>query len=153
MVMAKTGFIRIVYLYLFALLGLVFTSIGSIRFLDMGLRAFVFKNADAMERYQPPPMPTMIGRRPGDIDSLANKAELTAEEKQLLRDAIEQYRIWQEQQQRVDPVSARRQRDASSSLAMILVGLPLYLYHWRVIKRESAERRRLAEQRRSASSV
>jgi hypothetical protein len=28
---------------------------------------------------------------------------------------------------------------------MILVGLPLYLFHWRIIKRESQERRRARE--------
>jgi hypothetical protein len=29
-----------------------------------------------------------------------------------------------------------RQREISGSLAMILVGLPLYLYHWRMIQKE-----------------
>lgn len=149
--MARTGFIRIVYLYLFALLGLIFTSIGGIRFLDMGLRATVFRQADAMERYPQPPLP-MIARRPGEIDSLASRAQLTPQERQLLRDAIDEYRRWDEQRSRVDPVTARRQRDASSSLAMILVGFPLYLYHWRTIKRESAARREAA-QRRAAEAL
>lgn len=145
--MARTGFIRVLYLYVFALLGLIFMSIGGIRFLDMGLRATIFRQADAMERYPQPPLPA-IARRPGEIDALADRAELTPQEKQLLRDAIDEYRRWEEQRSRVDPVSARRQRDASSSLAMILVGFPLYLYHWRTIKREAAERRRVAEERK-----
>ena len=38
--------IRTIYLYLFALLGLVLLTIGSIRFVDMALRAFVFTKAD-----------------------------------------------------------------------------------------------------------
>ncbi len=142
--MARSGFVRILYLYLFALLGLVFTAIGAIRFLDMGLKATIFKQADAFDRYEPPPVPALV-RRPGEIDSLVGRAQLTAEERALLRESIEEYRRWQERRSRVDPVVARRQREASSSLAMILVGLPLYLFHWRIIKRESQERRRARE--------
>lgn len=142
--MKSTGIIRTIYLYLFSLLGLVFVAIGSIRLIDMGLRAFVFREADALERYEMPPQPA-VGRV-GPIDTLAARAELTAEEKQALRQSIEEYRRWEERQRSVDPVRARRQRDASSSLAMILVGLPLYFYHWRIIRREAAERRKRREQ-------
>ena len=34
--------IRTIYLYLFALLGLALLTIGGVRFVDMGLKAFVF---------------------------------------------------------------------------------------------------------------
>jgi hypothetical protein len=142
--MARSGFVRILYLYLFALLGLVFTAIGAIRFLDMGLKATIFKQADALERFEPPPVPGFV-RRFGESDSVAGRAQLTAEERALLRESIEEYKRWQERRSRVDPVVARRQREASSSLAMILVGLPLYLFQWRIIKRESQERRRARE--------
>lgn len=148
--MARSAWVRTLYLYLFALLGLVFTAIGGIRLLDMALRATIFRSADALERYEMPPLPT-IGRRPGDFDVIASKAELTPEEKQLLRDGIEEYKRWKERRDRIDPVTARRQREASSSLAMILVGLPLYLYHWRTIRREAEARRRLAAERMNAT--
>lgn len=142
--MKATGIVRTIYLYLFALLGLIFIAVGSIRLLDMALRTFIFREADAMERFEPPPVP-MLGRLER-IDDIGERAELSEEEKQVLRRSIEDYRRWEERQQRIDPVRARRQREASSSLAMILVGLPLYLYHWRIVRREAAERRRRREE-------
>lgn len=36
--------------------------------------------------------------------------------------------------------SRQRQRDFSSSLAMMVVGLPLYIYHWKTIQSESKKR-------------
>lgn len=35
--------------------------------------------------------------------------------------------------------SAQRQRDAAKALAMIIIGLPLYLYHWLLIGKDSKE--------------
>ena len=150
--MARSGWVRTIYLYLFALLGLVFIAIGAIRFLDLGLRTFVFRQADAMERWEQPPFPALT-RRPGELDTLADRAQLTAEEKRVLREAIAEYQRWEQRRSRINPVTARRQRDASSSLALILVGLPLYLYHWRTIKREAEERRQLAVARKAATTL
>lgn len=31
----------------------------------------------------------------------------------------------------------QRQREFSSSFAMLVIGLPLYLYHWKLIKKEN----------------
>lgn len=149
--MRATGIIRTIYLYLFSLLGLIFIAIGSIRLLDMALRTFVFREADALERYEAPPMPT-LGRLER-VDEVAARADLTEEDKEALRRSIQEYRRWEERRAQVDPVRARRQRDASSSLAMILVGLPLYLYHWRIIRREAAERRRRREELAQASAI
>ena len=40
-----------------------------------------------------------------------------------------------------DYVTQSRHRNASESLALILVGIPLYLYHWNIIKKESKEKK------------
>lgn len=131
--------IRTIYLYLFALLGLIFVSIGGIRLLDMGLRTFIFREADAQERLREPPMAMMMRTR---VETAASDSVLSAEERQQVRAMLEEYDRWKERADRVDPVKARRHREAAGSLAMILVGLPLYLYHWRRIRVETAERRR-----------
>jgi len=44
------------------------------------------------------------------------------------------------EKEKIDPVTCRRHKDAFLNLAMILIGLPLYLYHWRIIKRETQDR-------------
>lgn len=35
----------------------------------------------------------------------------------------------------------QRQRELSGSLSMIIVGLPLYLYHWNIIKKENKDKK------------
>jgi hypothetical protein len=35
-------------------------------------------------------------------------------------------------------VTRQRQRDLTSAVSMIVVGLPLYLYHWRTIQKQKA---------------
>ncbi len=54
----KQSLIRTVYLYLFSLVGLGFLIGGTIGFMNMGLRIFVFKQADQEEiiRDKQPPM-------------------------------------------------------------------------------------------------
>ncbi len=134
--MSKYSLIRTIYLYLFALLGLVLLTISGIRFLDMGLKAFIFTQAEQQQKidYARPIMPYSVEK----LQSLESGEQgLTDEEKAQIRQMIQSYQEWQEQREKVDPITARRHRDASSSLAMILIGLPLYLYHWGVIKRET----------------
>ena len=71
------------------------------------------------------------------IEEFQDGEELSKEEKATIKQWLADYKDWQERKSKVDPVTARRHRDASMNLALILVGLPLYLYHWRIIKRET----------------
>lgn len=113
--MRKDSIIRTIYLYIFALLGLALIIIGSVRFLDMGLKIYVFTKADQELRYDyRVPPPKIEGE--GDV---AECPELISND---------------------DYITSRRHRDASINLSLILVGLPLYLYHWGIIKRESKEK-------------
>ena len=45
--------IRLIYLYLFAFVGLFTVVIGSVRMVDLGLKIFVFKDADKYEYVTP----------------------------------------------------------------------------------------------------
>lgn len=130
------GLIRTIYLYLFALVGLALLISGTVRFIDMGLKMFVFTQADLPEtvqqRYYYPTIPFPVEKLEGYQDD----EDLTAEEKETLKSFLKDYKEWQEGEAKIDYLASKRQRDASSNLAMILIGLPLYLYHWRIIKRE-----------------
>lgn len=102
--------VRLIYLYLFSFVGLLVVVIGSVRIVDLGLKVIVFKNADRYDSY-PQVAPVSPEGRP--IDMAAEKA-------------------------RADTESTRqRQRDLSGSLAMIAVGFPLYIYHWKTIQKEN----------------
>ncbi len=125
--------VRTIYLYLFALVGLALLTIGAVRFVDMGLKAFVFTKAEDMQRlYQGPSMPY-----PPGVEKLQEEEGLSEEEKATIKQWLADYEDWKERISEIDPVTAQRHRNASTILAMILVGLPLYLFHWRIIKRET----------------
>lgn len=97
--------LRLLYLYLFSFVGLLIVVIGSIRLVDLGLKATVFKEADKFEYYG--------AKAPGEVMN---------PEEEKARAEREQVR--------------QRQRELTGSVSMIVVGLPLYLYHWRTIQKE-----------------
>jgi len=99
--------IRLLYLYLFSFIGLLICVIGIIRILDLGMKVFVFKDADKYQIY-----PTKLPD---------GNQQLTVEEMQVRQEK---------------DTKRNRQRELSSSLSMILVGIPLYLYHWKTIQND-----------------
>lgn len=133
----KHPFIRTIYLYLFALVGLALVIVGTVRFIDMGLKAFVFTKAEDPEKIQRTyyyyDVPISVPR----IEQYQESGELTEEEITSLKAWLADYEKWQEEEAKIDYLASKRHREASTNLAMILVGLPLYLYHWRIIRRET----------------
>lgn len=100
--------LRLLYLYLFSFVGLLITVFGGIQIVDLTLKTYVFQVND----YPYYPEPIMVE---------GGKPALSPEES-LKRNQLEQ--------------ENQRKRQLSSSLAMIAVGVPLYLYHWKTIKKE-----------------
>lgn len=142
--MKKSGIIRTIYLYAFSLLGLILIIIAGVDFIDMGLKAFVFTQAEEQTRmyeYEPPYAPRKIMDHAEDGKStIDGKLELTEEQMEDVEMWLEDYADWKERQEKFDPIISRRHRDASRNIAMLLVGFPLYLYHWAVIKKEEKEK-------------
>lgn len=102
--------IRLLYLYLFSFVGLLIVVIGSVNMVNLGLKTFVFKDADRYEIY-PVSMPTKI----------EGEQQLSEEEQKVRQDR---------------DLARQRQREFSNAIAMIVVGAPLYLYHWKTIQKE-----------------
>ena len=135
--MEKHSLVRTIYLYLFALVGLALITVGGVRFVDMGLKAFVFTQAEQEKRIRhkyPPMLPIILIE--GYEESEGTTQELTLREKQAIKNWTEDYERWQEEESKINYLTIKRHREASQNLAFILVGLPLYLYHWRIIKKE-----------------
>lgn len=103
--------IRVFYLYLFSFVGLLIVVIGSVRMVDLGLKFFVFKDADRYEYFSTP------------IDEKGAIPDESKLREQAMREQ-----------------SRNRQREFSSAFAMIVVGLPLYFYHWKTIQKENNKR-------------
>ncbi|MCK9187178.1 MAG: hypothetical protein PHS16_01415 [Candidatus Colwellbacteria bacterium] len=137
--MEKNPFIRTIYLYLFTLVGLVLMVIGSAGLVNLGLRTFVFTKADEDDRAtMKAPMPTYA---PISVDEAEKAAEgeaiiLTEDEQAAVQRWLSDYADWQSAEESKDYVAARRSREVSQNLAFIIVGLPLYLYHWGLIKKD-----------------
>lgn len=137
----KHPLVRTIYLYLFTLIGLALIVSGAVRFIDMGLKVFIFTKADDPQKLQ---SYYSYSVAPVAIEKLqayqtSTSTELTAEEKTALKNWLAEYQTYQEQRSKIDYLASQRQSDASNSLAMILVGLPLYFYHWGLIKKETKE--------------
>lgn len=99
------------YLYLFSFVGLLVVVIGSVRLVDLGLKVYVFDNADVYVSYPRPVFP---------------------EGKDIPQES-------EEDMQRVqfEETGRQRKRDAAGALSMLIIGLPLYLYHWKTIQKEN----------------
>jgi hypothetical protein len=100
--------LRLLYLYLFSFVGLLIVVIGSIQLVNLGLKLTIFKDVDYYEIYSAPKMAGEV-QEPIEI---------------------------QQARQRKD-VERQRQREFITAFSMLVVGAPLYLYHWNTIKREN----------------
>ena len=141
----KQLLIRTIYLYLFALLGLVLITIGSVNLINLGLKTFIFTKADQQLNYGlKPSFPVLIrGKETTEedfvsaIEKCQDKCDLSLEQQEQIDNWLTDYQNWQEQENNFDYTSQQRQRQFSLALSLLIVGLPLYLYHWTVIKKET----------------
>lgn len=115
--MIQNSLIRRIYLYSFAFLGLILMVIGAVRLLDLGLKVYVFRQADQYAIYPDYPHKLAGEATPSAVD----------EESRRIR----------EEEARAQNTTSQRQSAASSSIAMIIVGLPLFFYHWRKVNKVS----------------
>lgn len=112
--------IRLLYLYLFSFIGLLIAVIGSVQLVDLAIKVYVFKGADEYGGYSVP----------------ATKVLPDGKEVKITDEEIAEQKRMQEKE-----TTRQRQRQASTALAMILVGAPLYKYHWSMIQKESKEKK------------
>jgi len=139
--------IRTIYLYLFSLVGLALLTIGMVRLVDLGLKILIFKKAEQELYKSPPPVISLVSGGPtsDDIEKIAQSckenSQLSLEERKLLTNWLRDYKEWKEGRLSSEEIkNIKRQRTASLSFSFILIGLPLYLYHWRIIKKETSKK-------------
>ncbi|OQB18731.1 MAG: hypothetical protein BWY14_00813 [Parcubacteria group bacterium ADurb.Bin192] len=118
----KTALIKTVYFYTVSLIALMMIVFSTADLVNLGLKTWIFPKADLNE-YKEPSCAVMIMKDPS------------------LQETEEQYRnrIQQCEQGRMDENEARairKQRDAVRDISFLVVGIPLFLYHWATIRRE-----------------
>jgi hypothetical protein len=115
--MEHKDLIRTIYLYLFSLVGLVIVVIGSVQLIDIGLKAFVFTRAEEVIIYPQWPAEKVSG---GNIETLSPEELATYNQEQ------------KEAQER--QTTNNRARTVSNAIALLIVGTPLFLYHWKKVQ-------------------
>ncbi len=113
--------IKYIYLYLFSLIGLILIIVGLVKIIDLGLKSYVFKKADEIIIY--PYKPIIENQN----ISLEEKEKILKEQEINQLQQIE----FEKKQKEIE-----KSKVASNSLALIIVGLPLFLYHWHLIRKE-----------------
>jgi len=137
--------IRTVYLYLFALAGLMITVIGSTMLVNLALKTWIFTEADSNNYYVERPPSLMFDQDVQTVEALKNcneNCQLTDIQLKQIDAWLTDYQWWLENSKKdqVDYQKRERQQQASTALSMIIIGLPLYLYHWGVIKNDRKKR-------------
>jgi len=110
--------IRRIYLYLFSFVGLIIAVIGCVRMVDLALKISLVGSQKLTY-----PIQTQIGPDGKAISDTRTK-------EQLLEDERRQLEFQKEMDER------QQKQDLTGALAMVIVGAPLYLYHWRLIQKE-----------------
>jgi len=125
---------RTIYLYIATLVGLGLIIAGGVQAFELLLKATILTQADAEEQLwaKQPPMPYALDA----VKDVQQLDTLTADQKALVAQWLKDYESWSKQQEELDVVKARRERQAATALSLLFVGIPLYLYHWLTIRRE-----------------
>jgi hypothetical protein len=125
----KVSIIRFIYLYIITAITFIVFIIGAVTIVDVVLKEFVF---DIEEDY--PAQPQMICER------YLQTSEDGMTENEAYEKCIEkQEELEKEREKRfISRSSARR---ITIGIAQVLVGFPLWLFHWRVIERDRKERK------------
>ena len=114
--MALNLTLRKSFLYIFATVGLVLMIIASVSLINLGLKTWILTKADNYCYNYASPV---------QMDKEGRNVELTQAQKDEQKKQCEEQR------------SSQKQSQAANAIAMLIVGAPLYFYHWMRIKKEN----------------
>lgn len=114
--------LRNVYLYTFSAVGLIICITGAIGLLNVGMKTYVFPVQHYEEYYS------------NCYDSMSWDRDVS----QLEEEYNEQYAEECEEERAIADSDSRK-RDLAIGVSQIIVGTPLWLYHWMVIQRRRKE--------------
>lgn len=111
------AWIKKVYLYLVSLISLVMVIFAATMLINMGLKSWVFKAADNYPVY-----PVTCLQSP---DSSAGTKTQACPDRQQ-----------QDEYQKAANKSTK-ERQAAQSIALLIVALPVFIYHWKLARKEA----------------
>jgi hypothetical protein len=129
-----TKTVRTFYLYVVSLLSLIFLAVGIGNLANTTLKATIFKEAEKRDYNVCYNYPYYIS----SVD-LKNLEGLTVDQNEKIESMIRDYEAWQETNTGEACYRSERENRIVNSLTMILIALPLYIFHWAIIKKEKKE--------------
>ena len=142
----KRNIIRQIYLYAVSIISLFLLVFAAGQLVDLGLKTWVLTKADTAYNqkcddqgnvyYGAPPAPIAV---PGDKPFAPPSPQPTAEEKAAAKAACEQ--------NIVDQRSAAQQNQLVSALSMLIVALPVFIFHFRLVQKERADEKEEVEKK------
>lgn len=130
----KVSIIRYIYLYLLTAISIVIIIVAAIGSLNLVLREYVFdvKDWSEFEDYYECTDDTLFYSYDTKGTKVAKDPTLTTEQMKAQKEECNQKTKEKRRLQHINDLK----RDLVYYLAMLIVGLPLYIYHWGIIKKE-----------------
>ncbi|MBI5037890.1 MAG: hypothetical protein HZC01_04275 [Candidatus Kerfeldbacteria bacterium] len=140
----KGSVIRSLYFYLASLVTLAIV-VGSVIFLiNLGLKVWVFTDANTNANYYGPPPslsldsgtttdPAKVEAGTPTVLACTSDCTLTAIQKESIESWKTSYTSWQDS---VKNVNGRNARDAVAALSFLIVALPFFIIHYRIVQRD-----------------
>ena len=132
---AKT--IRTIYLYTVALISLVFLAVGTGNLINASLKAYVFQEAEKKDYSMCNSYPYFVSSI--DAEAIKNAGQITEDQKTQIDNLIRDYDKWKEENTGSNCIRAERQKRMLDAVTMIIIALPLHLFHWRIARKEKLE--------------
>jgi len=135
-----TKLIRTIYLYVAALISLIFVAVGVGRIANTALKAYVFPEAEKGGFNACNQQPPMYVTETQSVEKLKNSEVATPDQKIQIEELLANYKAWQENNSGDICYKRQRQTNYVDSFTMLLIALPICLIHWRIIKRDKEEK-------------
>lgn len=119
----KSSLIKTIYFYLVSLIALLMVVFSTADLINLGLKTWVFPKTN--QNYYGMPCPSQIYPMP--VEKGTTQATATV-------DYVKQCEVDRKNQEEMTII--QNQRDAIRDISMIVVGIPLFLYHWITIRKD-----------------
>lgn len=131
----KVKLIRTIYLYLAALVSLIFVAVGTGTLLNTALKFYFFPKAEKGGFSRCNSQPPVYSLDKGVVAPVA-----TQDQKIQLDNLLRDYEQWKKDNTGEECYSQERQNNVVNALTMMIVAIPIFALHWRIIKKEKEEK-------------
>jgi len=130
---SKTKLIRSVYLYLAALISLIFIAVGTGRVINAGLKYYFFPKAEKGGYSRCNSQPPGYSAEKGDFSTAIE------EQKVEIEILLYEYEQWKKENAGEECYTQERQNNIVDALTIMIIAIPICGLHWRIIKKEKKE--------------